>query len=151
MNNILTKWKAGLARTSRVAFGNLQTLFGATEISTQTWENLEGLLIQADIGIETTESIIESLQTQVRRTGITKSDDLVDALRTELRQRLDTPPDIDINHHPSVVLIVGVNGSGKTTSIAKLGHYYKNQGMSVVFGGADTFRDRTSDRGRRQS
>src|SRR4030065_1435814 len=119
MNNILSKWKAGLARTSKATFGQLATLLGATEISDDTWEKLEALLIHADIGVDTTISIIDRLEDRVEREGIIKETDLNALLRQELRAFLDTPPDLQFSEKPAIVFIVGVNGSGKTTTIAK--------------------------------
>jgi len=72
--------------------------------------------------------------------GLIKASDLKIALRDELRKRLDTPPDIDFSARPTVIMIVGVNGSGKTTSIAKLGQRFTQQGKKVVLGAADTYR-----------
>jgi fused signal recognition particle receptor len=113
---------------------------GATEITAGTWNELEALLVQADLGIETATEIIESLQRLVRTEGLLRSDELENALRSELRQRLDQPPAIEWSEHPSVLLVVGVNGSGKTTTIAKLGKRYVDDGKSIIFGAADTFR-----------
>ena len=140
MNNILSKWKSGLARTSKATFGQLATLLGATEISDDTWEKLEALLIHADIGVDTTISIIDRLEDRVEREGIIKESDLNALLRQELRAFLDTPPDLQFSEKPTIVLIVGVNGSGKTTTIAKLGKRFVNQGKQVILGAADTFR-----------
>jgi len=140
MNNILSKWKSGLARTSKATFGQLATLLGATEISDDTWEKLEALLIHADIGVDTTISIIDRLEDRVEQEGIIKETDLNALLREELRAFLDTPPDIQFSEKPAIVLIVGVNGSGKTTTIAKLGKRFANQGKQVILGAADTFR-----------
>jgi fused signal recognition particle receptor len=140
MNNILTKWKTGLARTSKATFGQLATLFGATEITDGTWEELEALLIRADIGVDTTINIMDKLEDRVEREGITKTSELKTMLRDELRLHLLNPPPIQFTAKPSVILIVGVNGSGKTTTIAKLGKRFSDQGNKVILGAADTFR-----------
>jgi fused signal recognition particle receptor len=140
MNNILSKWKTGLARTSKATFGQLATLFGATEITDETWEQLESLLIHADIGVDTTMLILDKLEDRVDREGITRTCDLNDILRQELRSHLDSPPDLDFSSIPTVILVVGVNGSGKTTTIAKLGKRFSDQGKQVILGAADTFR-----------
>ncbi len=140
MNNILSKWKTGLSRTSKATFGQLATLFGATEISDDTWEKLEALLIHADIGVETTINIIDRLEDRVEREGIIKESDLNVMLREELRAHLEMPPAIQFSKKPAIILIVGVNGSGKTTTIAKLGKRFSSQGQQVVLGAADTFR-----------
>jgi len=72
MADLFAKWKSGLAKTSKSTFGRLATLFGATEITQDTWDELEALLIQADLGIETTSEIIESMQRIVRDEGLTR-------------------------------------------------------------------------------
>ena len=140
MTEILTKWRSGLAKTSKSAFGRLASILGATEITQDTWDELEALLIQADMGIETATDILESLQRFVRTEGLTRSDELWDALRSELRSRLDKPPVLEWAEKPIVIMMVGVNGSGKTTTIAKLGQKYQSEGKSLLFGAADTFR-----------
>jgi fused signal recognition particle receptor len=140
MAEFFEKWKSGLAKTSKTAFGQLATLLGATEISSETWEDLETLLIQADVGIETTSEILEELRIIVRDQGLIRSEELYEALRAELRARLDPPPELTWNSKPSVILVVGVNGSGKTTTIAKLGKRLRAEGRTLLFGAADTFR-----------
>lgn len=140
MEDILSRWRNGLAKTSKATFGRIAGLLGATEITADTWDELEALLIQADLGIETATEVIESLQRLVRTEGLLRSDELEHALRSELRHRLAEPPSIAWREHPSVLLVVGVNGSGKTTTIAKLGKRYVDEGKTVIFGAADTFR-----------
>lgn len=140
MANVFSKWKEGLAKTSKSAFGQIATLLGATEITQDTWDDLEAILIQADIGVETTRSILDALEKRVDREGITKSHDLRLALRQELRSRLDAPPPLNFNIQPAIILIVGVNGSGKTTTIAKLGKYLSENNKKVLLGAADTYR-----------
>ena len=140
MNNIFSKWKQGLAKTSKATFGQIATLLGATEISDEIWDDLEALLIQADLGMETTDAILDHIEERVDTEGLIRSSDLQRALREELRARLDNPPPLHFTAHPTVILIVGVNGSGKTTSIAKLGLRFRDQGQKVLLGAADTFR-----------
>ena len=140
MADLFARWKQGLSRTSKAAFGRLAGIFGATEISSETWEELEGMLIQADLGLETTDAVIESLRNTVRSQGLTRSSELRDSLEGELRKRLDAPPGLDWSAHPTVILLVGVNGSGKTTSAAKLGRRFANEGKHVLLVAADTFR-----------
>ncbi len=137
---MLSRWRDGLAKTSKATFGRIAGLLGATEITSETWDELEALLIQADLGIETATEVIESLRRIVRTEGLVRSDELERALRTELRQRLEEPPPVKWTEHPSVLLVVGVNGSGKTTTIAKLGKRYVGEGKNIIFGAADTFR-----------
>lgn len=140
MTDLFAQWKSGLAKTSKTAFGRLATLLGATEITTDTWDELESLLVQADLGIETTGSVLDSLRRFVRDRGLTRSDELSLALREELRSRLDRPPDLAWTVKPTVIMVVGVNGSGKTTTIAKLGQRFQADRKSLLFGAADTFR-----------
>ncbi len=138
---MFNKWIEGLNRTRKVAFGRLATLFGATEISAETWDELEAILIQADLGVETTESILAALQEQVKQDGLTRTDELQASLRAELINRLDPTPTLDLEaHKPAIVLVVGVNGSGKTTTIAKLGRQFALQGKKVLLAAADTYR-----------
>ncbi len=145
MAELLTRWRDGLSKTSRSAFGRLAGLLGATEIKQDIWDELEALLIQADLGIETTADVISSLQRLVRDRGLTRSDQLGALLKADLRSRLTTPPVLDFSAKPFVILMVGVNGSGKTTTIAKLGQRFMAEGKSVLFGAADTFRAAAMD------
>jgi len=141
MAEFFSRWKTGLSRTSKAAFGRLASLLGATEINQDTWDDLEALLIQADLGLETTESILGSLKAVVKREGLTRASELRAVLKSELRARLSPPgPDIKFDAKPAVILLVGVNGSGKTTTAAKLGQRFRKEGKTVLFGAADTFR-----------
>jgi len=140
MAEFFEKWRSGLAKTSKTAFGQLAQLLGATQITHETWEDLEALLVQADLGIETTAEILESLRLVVRDQGLIDSEELFMALRNELRSRLDPAPVLQWNDKPSVIMVVGVNGSGKTTTIAKLGERFQSEGKTLLFGAADTFR-----------
>ena len=140
MTDLFSKWRSGLAKTSKTAFGQLATMFGATEITQETWDELETLLIQADLGIESTDEILESLKRTVRDRGLTRADELSAALREELYLRLDKSAPAKWKDKPSVIMVVGVNGSGKTTTIAKLAQRFQSQGKTLLFGAADTFR-----------
>ena len=141
MNDRIEKWKSGLTRTRKTAFGRIANLLGASEINADIWENLEVMLIQADLGIETTAKIIEALKSQAQHEGWTKAEQLKSALRSELLQKVSEPEPLKINQSgPTVILIVGVNGSGKTTSVAKLAKRFKEDGRKVVMAAADTFR-----------
>ncbi len=140
MAEIFSRWKEGLARTSQAAFGRLAGVLGATEIKPETWDELEALLIQADLGIETTQSILEAMRSVVRTRGLRRAADLRSLLEGELRARLDSSPILDFSSRPTIILLVGVNGSGKTTTIAKLGRRLTDEGKRVLLVGADTFR-----------
>ncbi len=141
MPDIFDKWKTALNRTSKAAFGHLANVFGATDIDEYTWEELEALLVQADLGINTTQEVIAVLQKKTDQEGIIRASELNKVLRDELIRRLDQPPVVDLDSHkPTIVLVVGVNGSGKTTTIAKLGKRYQQQGKKVILVAADTYR-----------
>lgn len=140
MNTLLNRWKEGLAKSSRAAFGQIATLFGATEITPETWDDLEALLIQADVGIETTNVVLDALEKKVHDEGLTRSSQIYVELRKELRAQLSAPPELRFDQKPCIILIVGVNGSGKTTTIAKLGKRFSDTGLNVLLGAADTYR-----------
>jgi fused signal recognition particle receptor len=141
MADFLNKWKNSLERTRKVAFGRLANFFGATEITLDTWDELESMLIQADIGIETTGAIITDLIDKVEIEGIITTADLRQHLAFELQSKLIVPEILDFSaQKPAVIMVVGVNGSGKTTTLAKLGKKFKNQGKRVLFAAADTYR-----------
>jgi fused signal recognition particle receptor len=140
MTDVLSRWREGLSRTSKAAFGRLAGLLGATEITSDIWDELEALLIQADVGIDSTRPIIDELKTVVRDRGLTRADELLAVLKAELRSRVLSASPLSFETKPSVILLVGVNGSGKTTTAAKLGRRFMNDGKSVLFAAADTFR-----------
>ncbi len=138
--NRFTTWKQGLSRTRKTTFGRIANFIGTSEITTSTWDDLEPLLIQTDMGIETVNKITTALKKRVSEEGLTRAEELRSALKEELLTRLDAPPELIFGDIPSIILIVGVNGSGKTTSMAKLGRHFKDAGKKVIFGAADTFR-----------
>jgi len=140
MADFLSKWREGLARSSKAAFGRLSGLLGATEIKNETWDDLEALFVQADMGMESAAAVLVALKAAVKRDGLTRASDLQALLRAELFSRLTPPPVLDFFVKPTVILLVGVNGSGKTTTAAKLAQRYQQQGKTVLFGAADTFR-----------
>ncbi len=147
---MLGRFKAireALTRTRQTAFGRMATLLGQTEINDELWDDLEALLIQADVGVETTTDILDRAREDVKKRGLTRADQLRDVLKTELRAMLVTPEPIDWLDAAElrVVLIVGTNGSGKTTSIAKLAAFLTGQGRSVMLAAADTFRAAAGD------
>ena len=138
--SIFSRWREGLSRTSKAAFGQIASILGTSEITDETWDDLEATLIQADLGIETASSVLEDLKRLTRAEGWTRSDELFSALKAELRSRLIQPPAISLNDKPTVILVVGVNGSGKTTTIAKLSAKFVGEGKKILLGAADTFR-----------
>lgn len=138
--SIFSRWRDGLSRTSKAAFGQIASILGASEITDETWDDLETILIQADIGIETTAAVLESLKRLARTEGLIQASDLFSALKQELRSRLMEPPVIAFEQKPAILLVVGVNGSGKTTTIAKLAARFQGEGKRILLGAADTFR-----------
>ncbi len=135
-------FRRGLSKTRQSFFGRISQILGNTEIDDDTWDEIETLLIQADCGFDTTLKVIDNLQDRVRAEGITRSDQLQEALKETLGDLLQFPPAMDISGRDlSIILVVGVNGSGKTTSIAKLAHRLKNlSNRRVLIAAGDTFR-----------
>jgi fused signal recognition particle receptor len=131
-----------LSRTRNTVFGQIASVLGTGDITEETWEDLEALLVQADVGVPTTLYIVERLRERVKRDGLYKAEQLTQALREELRSILVEPPvfELEQKRQLTVVMIVGVNGSGKTTSIGKLAQYYQRNGRKVILAAADTFR-----------
>jgi fused signal recognition particle receptor len=141
MSDFFSKWKQGLERTRKKAFGTLAGIFGTSEISTETWNDLEAALLMTDMGLPTTESIIKSIKTVVINEGLTKTEQLDEVLKSELKSRLMVPPPFIYQEStPTVILVVGVNGAGKTTTIAKLGYHFQQAQKSIIFGAGDTYR-----------
>lgn len=145
MSDGLARWREGLAKTSRSAFGRVASVLGTTDINEGAWDDLESLLIQADIGVETSTAVIDAMRRKARERGWTRSRDLRDALRDELVARLIPVPELGLAPKPWVILVVGVNGSGKTTTIAKLGKWLHEGGRTILLGAADTFRAAAND------
>lgn len=145
MSELLPRWREGLAKTSRGAFERLVAVLGTREIDESTWEGLEALLIEADLGIDTTAGVIREVRELALMRRLTRSDELRAALRIVLGGRLVPTPALDFGTQPFVILAVGVNGSGKTTTIAKLASMFKGQGKSVTLGAADAFRPGATD------
>lgn len=135
-------FRRGLKRTRRSFFGRMSQLLGNSDIEEDTWEDLEAIMIQADMGIDTTETVIEYLQEEVRGMGLTKVNQLEKLFKNSLLSLLD-PDKKPLNitgRDLSIILIVGVNGSGKTTSIGKLAKHLKKSGQKVMLAAGDTFR-----------
>ncbi len=133
--------RKGLQRTRQSFFGRIAQTLGVTEIDDDTWDEVESLLIQADVGVETTLRLVERMRGRVRREGITRQGQLQQALKEELRGLLDDPPPMNISGRDlSVIFIVGVNGCGKTTTIGKLAYRLRNAGRRPLLAAGDTFR-----------
>ena len=131
-----------LSRTRQSVFGQIVGVLGMGEIDDETWEDLEALLIQADVGVPTTLALVDAMRERVARDGLFRADQLVGALKKELRAILVDPPQfaLEEKRQLTVAMVVGVNGSGKTTTIGKLAHKYKGDGRKVLLVAGDTFR-----------
>jgi fused signal recognition particle receptor len=140
-----SSWKQALDRTRRAALGRISALLGATEITPAVWEEMESLLLQADLGPRLTQQIIALLLQKTRDEGITDRTDLDFALRGFLGSLLGAAESAAFQETPSVLLIVGVNGSGKMTTIAKLARRFSGEGKRVLLAAADTFGAAASD------
>lgn len=135
-------FRSGLSKTRQSFLGRVNQLLGNTAIDDDTWDDMEALLIQADLGVDTTRTVIEDVKSRVRRGGVTRADHVQPLLKEALRALLVEPPPLNISGRPlSIVLIIGVNGSGKTTTIGKLAHRLGNvNGRKVLLAAGDTFR-----------
>jgi len=134
-------FRSGLSKTRQSFFGRISQMLGNSDITDETWDDVEALLIQADMGVPTTQRVLSDLQAKVRKEGITRADQINNALKEVLRSLLSEPPVPNISGRPlSIILIVGVNGSGKTTSIAKIANRLNNNGRKVMLAAGDTFR-----------
>lgn len=139
----------GLERTKQGFFAKLtKAVAGKSKIDDEILDNLEEVFITSDVGVETTLRILDRIQERVARDKYLGTDDLNNILREEITDMLAennaqlTGEDFTLpeGHKPHVIMVVGVNGVGKTTTIGKLAHQYKSAGYSVMLGAADTFR-----------
>jgi fused signal recognition particle receptor len=132
--------KDGLTRTRDAVFGRVATLLGQSDVTDETFDELEVMLIQADLGAALADEVVAGLEVLAEKEAIVRAEGLKNALRAKLRSLLIEPPPLNLNTPPTVILLVGVNGSGKTTSAAKLARHLQLQKRSVMLGAADTFR-----------
>ena len=133
--------KAGLAKTRDAFMGKIDKLFQAfVRIDEDFFEELEELLYSADIGVETTEEILARLRATVKEQRLTDSKDVKAALHGIMRDMVGEYVPVKLETVPSVMLVIGVNGVGKTTSIGKIAAELKSRGKRVVVAAADTFR-----------
>ena len=144
----LDRLKEGLAKTRESLFGKVQRVLSArSTIDDEMIDNLEEVLISGDVGVATTAMIIERIRERVRKEKYENPAELDTLLRDEIRKLLvdgnvspERPFDLPADHRPHVIMVVGVNGVGKTTTIGKLAHNYRQAGKSVLIAAADTFR-----------
>ena len=136
------KLEASLQKTRSTFFDRIGAIFQAGDITDDLWDELEEALIVGDVGMETTMKLVEATRARVEREGVRTTNDAYLILKQEMVKLLqsDEPLHIDEARLLTVVLVVGVNGSGKTTTIGKMANWYKGRGRKVVLGAADTFR-----------
>lgn len=135
------KLKAGLQKTKNALFGRVHDLFiSMRKVDEDLLDELEEILITSDVGVETTEKIIAKLRRKIQEDRITESEDAYNALKEIIGEMIEDGKPLDLSSKPSVILVIGVNGVGKTTSIAKIANYLKGQGKKVILAAADTFR-----------
>ena len=132
--------RESLERTRQTVFGRIVTFLGQADVSAATFDELEAMLIQADLGADLADDITATLEIRAEKEAIVRAEDLRRALAQELRARLGTPQPLDLSARPAVILLVGVNGSGKTTTAAKLARSLLDQRRSVMLAAGDTFR-----------
>ena len=136
-----TDWTKGLEKTRQSIFGRMSALLRGGDITADLWDEHEALMIQADVGVSTTLEILDHVKDRVKAEGVRNRSGVLQLLKAEMARGLAiATPLNDRDKTLTVILIVGVNGSGKTTSIAKLARYYQLQGRKVVLAAADTFR-----------
>ena len=137
----LDKLKSGLSKTKKALFGQIEELVKVfVKVDEELLEELEELLICADVGVGATENIIEELREQVKDGRLKEKDQVMDALRSILQDMIGEGEPLKLDTQPSVILVIGVNGAGKTTSIGKISNILRSQGKKVVVAAADTFR-----------
>jgi len=133
--------KTGLTKTREGFIAKVKNIFRRNNIDEELWEELESILIGADVGVVTTERIIREMRGVVKERGLKDPEELTEALKEKMALILGEPKSLNLAEGTlSVILVVGVNGTGKTTSIAKLAHRLKTDGKKVLVAAADTFR-----------
>ena len=133
--------KNGLFKTKNTFFGKIDSLFKSfVRIDEDFFEELEELLICADVGVNVTMEILDTLRDRVKDERLSSPDDIKEALYSILRETIGEHEPLKIDTKPSVILVIGVNGVGKTTSIGKISALLKEEGKKVVVAAADTFR-----------
>ncbi|HAV10790.1 MAG TPA: signal recognition particle-docking protein FtsY [Dehalococcoidia bacterium] len=136
------KTEQSLVRSRESWFSKVARLFDRNHIENETWDELEELLISADVGVETVEKLIKKVKSRVAAEKLSTGEEVRDALQEEMIALLNANGQQPIAQNKSihVILVVGVNGSGKTTTIAKLANSLKRDDRKVILAAADTFR-----------
>jgi len=145
----LVRLRTRLARSQNVLGRGLLALLSRDKLDDDTWDEVEESLILADVGVEATRQLVDRLRERARVLGTGSADELRKLLAEELTNALDPAMDRTLISHadgrPAVLLVVGVNGSGKTTTCGKIGRVLVADGRTVMFGAADTFRAAAAD------
>ncbi len=140
------KLKKGLSKTHDNIFAKVDKLvYGKSKIDDDLIEQIEEILLSSDVGVQTTETLVENIRTRVKEEKFERPDELTKMLKDEIKKMFSENGShqtvgFEINKKPYLIMVVGVNGVGKTTSIGKLAHNFKNAGHSVLIAAADTFR-----------
>ena len=142
----LDKLKAGLSKTKTALFGQIDEVLKAfVKVDEDLLEELEELLIMSDVGVNATEEIIERLRDDVKSGRLKEKEQVMDALKSILEDMIGEGGRLDLSGAPTVILVIGVNGAGKTTSIGKISNRLIKSGKKVVVAAADTFRSAAID------
>ena len=137
----LDKLKAGLSKTKNAIFGQIDEVLKAfVKVDEDLLDELEELLIMSDVGVGATEEIMERLRDDVKSGRLKEKDQVIGALKTILAEMIGEGGELDLSTTPSIILVFGVNGAGKTTSIGKISNRLIARGKKVVVAAADTFR-----------
>ena len=137
----LDKLKAGLSKTKNAIFGQIDNVLKAfVKVDEELLEELEELLIMSDVGVNATEEIIDRLREQIKDGRLKEKDQVISALKEILADMIGNGGELDLSTTPAIILVIGVNGAGKTTSIGKISNRLVKRGKRVVVAAADTFR-----------
>ena len=138
---LFSKFKEGLRKTKKNIVGQIDSMLKSfTKIDEDLFLELEELLILGDVGMKTAQKICENLKVEVKNQGITDPEKIYDLLEQTVAELLEGDEALKVTTKPSIILIIGVNGVGKTTTIGKLAAQLKADGKKVILGAADTFR-----------
>ena len=137
----LDKLKKGLSKTKNAIFGQIDEVLKAfVKVDEDLLDELEELLIMSDVGVGATEEIIERLREEIKDGRLKEKEQVTDALKSILEEMIGEGEELDLSTTPAVILVIGVNGAGKTTSIGKISNRLIAKGKKVVVAAADTFR-----------
>ena len=137
----LDKLKSGLSKTKNAIFGQINNVLKSfVRVDEDLLEELEELLIMSDVGVNATEEIIEELRDRIKDGRLKEKDQVIDSLKEILTDMIGEGGDLDLSTTPAIILVIGVNGAGKTTSIGKISNRLAKRGKKVVVAAADTFR-----------